>query len=328
MAVVSSYGGFFGTWIMNAGRRAGLFELLRDRGSATVDELAAALGYERRYVETWCRGAYAFELIGRGPEGAYALEPGVAEILLDPSDPRFMGGRAEFFPLLTTDFEMYPDRLADGGLYPFADRPPAVVRTMQAAARADAPNMIANVIPTEPELEARLRGGARILDAGCGAGYGLAAFADAYQQADIVGIEIDEASIEASRALVGGRARVEQIHVTEMPFRDEFDFAYANISLSHTWGATLEVVGAIRDALRPGGWFLASDVPFPSRLEDLRTPVGRMFVGVTVYVSLLGHSLLTSEELLDLFREAGFVDTRVVEQPSPTRMMILGRKGG
>ena len=30
--IAAQYAGFFGTWLMNAGRRAGLFEALRDRG--------------------------------------------------------------------------------------------------------------------------------------------------------------------------------------------------------------------------------------------------------------------------------------------------------
>src|SRR5438445_629554 len=83
-----------------------------------------------------------------------------------------------------------PARLADGGLYALGDRPAQVVQTLASAARADVPNMIANVISTEPALEARLREGGRVLDAGCGAGYGLAAFAEAFPRTELVGIEV------------------------------------------------------------------------------------------------------------------------------------------
>jgi len=324
--VAAQYAGFFGTWLMNVGRRARLFETLRDRGPMTDVDLAAELGFEPRYVRTWCRGAYAFELLAHDPARGYSLAPHVDEILLDSADPSFMGGRSEFFPMLTPDFDMYPARLADGGLYPFSARPPELVTTLQAAARADAPNAIRNVLPSAPGLEERLRAGGRILDAGCGAGFGVAAFSEAFPEAEVVGIEIDPASLAAARALAPERARVLDVHLLEAGFRDEFDLVWANISLSHTWGSSPDVFGALAAAVRPGGYVLCSDVPYAGTLEELRSTAGRLFTGVTFYVSLLGFELLTPTELLGHMGAAGLEDVRVVEQPARTRMMVLGRK--
>ena len=323
--VTGAYAGFFGTWVVNVGRRARLFETLRDRGPLEAAELGYELGYEPRYVETWCRGAFAFELLDE-ENGRFRLAEHVASIMLDSGDPAFMGGRAEFFPMLTADFETYPARMADGGLYPFSARPPEVVRTMQAAARADARNAIANVIPAERKLDERLREGGKILDAGCGAGYGLVAFAEAFPACELIGIEIDEASLAEAHELAGSLARVEQLDVRELPWRAEFDLVFANISLSHTWGAGPDVFAAFRDALKPGGFVLCSDVPYPQRLADLRSPAGRLFTGVSVYVSLLGFSLLTPDGLLACLAGAGFDGARIVEQPARTRMMALARK--
>ena len=323
--VTGAYAGFFGTWVMNIGRRAGLFETLRERGPLGPAELAAELDYEPRYVETWCRGAYAFELLEE-EDGRFSLAEQVAPIMLDPADPSFMGGRAEFFPLLTPDFETYPARMADGGLFPFSARPAEVVQTMQAAARPDARTAVEHVVPADPELEERLRAGAKVLDAGCGAGYGLVAFAEAFPACELVGIEIDEASLAKAREVAGTRARVEALDVRALPWRDEFDLVFANISLSHTWGSGPEVFSAFHNVLKPGGFVICSDVPYPGRLEDLRSPTGRLFTGVSVYVSLLGFALLTPELLLGRLAEAGFEDSRIVDQPARTRMMALARK--
>ena len=324
--VAEQYAGFFGTWLMNVGRRARLFETLREQGPLTEEAMAAKLGFEPRYIRTWCRGAYAFELLSHDPEQGYSLAPHVQEVLLDPSDPSFMGGRAEFFPMLTADFEMYPERLGDGGLYPFSARPPELVTTMQAAARADAPNAIRNVLPSAPGLVDTLAAGGRILDAGCGAGYGLAAFAEAFPAAEVIGIEIDAASVAAARGRVSDAARVEQVHLLEAGFSDEFDLVWANISLSHTWGAGADVFAALAAAARPGGFVLCSDVPYPETLDELRSTPGRLFTGVTVYVSLLGFELLTPTQLLGRMDEAGLEDVRLVDQPARTRMMALGRR--
>jgi hypothetical protein len=67
-------------------------------------------------------------------------------------------------------------------------------------------------------------------------------------------------------------------------------------------------------------------VPYAEELEALRSTPGRLFTGVTVYVSLLGFELLTPTQLVDGMRGAGLEDVRVVEQPARTRMMVLGRR--
>jgi SAM-dependent methyltransferase len=324
--IADYYAAFFGTWVLNIGCRARLFESLRDDGPLRPDELASRLDYDQRYVETWCHGAYAFELLVHDAARGFSLAPYVEQVMLDASDPAFMGGRAEFFPLLTRDFEMYPDRLVDGGLYPFAERPPNVVQAMQAATRADGPNMVTNVLPSEPGLVEQLQAGGSVLDAGCGAGYALAAVADAYPSAELVGIEVDEASLAAARRLLGHRAQIQRLHVTELPYDALFDLVYANISLSHTWGAGAEVFDALSAALKPGAWLLVSDVPYPEHFGDLQSTGGRLFTGVTIYVSLLGHRLLTPSELLARMRGAGLVEVHLADQPARTRMMVLGRK--
>ena len=197
---------------------------------------------------------------------------------------------------------------------------------MQAAARADAPNAIHNVLPSAPGLVELLAAGGRILDAGCGAGYGLAAFTDAFPEAEVIGIEIDPASVAAARERASDTARIDQIHLLEAGFRDEFDLVWANISLSHTWGAGAEVFAALAAAARPGGFVLCSDVPYAEALDALRSTAGRLFTGVTVYVSLLGFELLTATELLGRMSESGLEDVRLVDQPARTRMMALGRR--
>jgi SAM-dependent methyltransferase len=114
--------------------------------------------------------------------------------------------------------------------------------------------------------------------------------------------------------------------VREMPYEDEFDLVWCNIALSHTWGADPEVIEALKRALKPGGWLVVSDVPHPATVEDLRSPSGRMFVGVTMYVSLLGPGLLTQDELLEKLGAGGFRQVVLADQPARTRMMVGAQK--
>ena len=322
--IVDYYGGFFGIWMVAIGRRAGLFAALKERGPMDAAALAADKGYDEKYVTTWCRSAYAFELIEHSEEG-FSMSDEAAAVLLDPGDPSYMGGRGEFFTLLTADLEMYPARMADGGRYPLADRPPAVADTLQAAALPDAPNAIANVVPKLEGLEDRLAAGGDILDAGCLAGGGLRAFADAFPEAQLVGIDLADHLLDQAREALGSRATIERKHVTELGDERQFDLIWCNVALSHTWGAGPEVIAALRGLLKPGGWLIASEVPNPPTIEGLRSPTGRMFVGVATYVSLMGPGLLTEDQLKSLLESGGFSDVKLVEQPARTRMMVAAR---
>lgn len=323
--IVSYYGGFFGTWSVAIGRRAGLLATLREHGPLTAQELANSTGCEERYVATWCRGAYAFELLEHDGD-RFSITDEAAAVLLDPGDPQFMGGRGELFTMLATDFEMYPDRLVDGGTYPWADRPPAVIDAMQSATLPDAPNAIANVVPQLGGLDARLRDGARILDAGCMSGAALLAFGEAFPSAELVGIDKTARFVERARSQLGERAEIRQTDVRELPEDDAFDLIWCNVALSHTWGAGQDVIATLNRALKPGGWLLVSEVPQPATLEDLRSGTGRMFVGVMLYVALMGPGLLTQGQLREALERGGFDHVVVAEQPAPTRMMLGARK--
>ncbi|MEA2277259.1 MAG: hypothetical protein QOI62_3028 [Solirubrobacteraceae bacterium] len=323
--IVGYYGGFFGTWLIAIGRQSGILEALRDHGEASPQELAERLGYAESYVATWCRGAYAFKLVDHSA-GRFSLPAEAATVLLDSTNPSFMGGRGEFFSMLRRDFEMFPERMADGAPYPMAERPAQVADTMQAATLPDAPNAVANVFPQLAGLEDALRGGGRILDAGCMLGGGLATFAEAFPEAELVGIDAVQRFIDGAGSRLGSRATVRRMDVREMPYEDEFDLVWCNIALSHTWGADPEVIEALKRALKPGGWLVVSDVPHPATVEDLRSPSGRMFVGVTMYVSLLGPGLLTQDELLEKLGAGGFRQVVLADQPARTRMMVGAQK--
>lgn len=54
-------------------------------------------GFDAGYVQLWCRSAYAFELLDWDQTTGYGLAPGMGSLLLDSTDPLFIGGRIQFF---------------------------------------------------------------------------------------------------------------------------------------------------------------------------------------------------------------------------------------
>jgi ubiquinone biosynthesis O-methyltransferase len=103
----------------------------------------------------------------------------------------------------------------------------------------------------------RVAGGRRVLDAGCGAGYGAAALAR--QARDVVAIDIAAEAIEYARAhYPAENLRFEQASCTEIPAADaSFDLVVAFEIIEHLsdWRAFLSEV---RRVLAPGGQFLVS----------------------------------------------------------------------
>lgn len=332
--IVGMFAGFFGTWVMNIGRRAGLFAAIDEAGSVTAESLAKKLDYEPRYVETWCRGAYAFDLLEYDPGKGFRLAPFVKDILLDATQPTFMGGRAEFFPLLVKDFQVYPDRMRDKGLYPWTEHEAPLFEALKKATRADSPNITANVLPKAPELLARLQVGGKILDVGCGVGLGIVHFGKTFPKAEVMGIDIDRRAIDEAREVIrqeglAPRVEAEVLSAHDLAAAQEYDLIVFNVSL-HEMDAQHEgrvkVLRRCRGALREGGSVLVSDVPLPDRIEDFKGTTHQMFVGVTFYVSLFGYTLLSDALVRELLAEAGYRNIRRMGQPTPTRMMFLADK--
>jgi hypothetical protein len=81
-------------WIADIGLKAELFRAIDDAGDVDVTEeaLAQRLDYNLRYVQVWCRGVYAFELLDWDERSGYRLAAHMESLLLDPADPQYMGG--------------------------------------------------------------------------------------------------------------------------------------------------------------------------------------------------------------------------------------------
>jgi len=326
--------GFQATWIAHIGRRAGLFAALAEAGSGVqVAELAARLGVSPRYLAVWCRAAYACELLDYEPARGYRLAPHMAALLLDPTDPLYLGGRLDFYVAIGEDFAAFADRLEDGAIFPRAEHNPGLLRALQEMTKPDFQIMGDVVLPQAPAIAARLEAGGRALDVGCGAGYGVVYFARRFPRASVVGVEQDASMLALARETVAAsgvadRAAVQEGDARALAFDREFDLVYLNVALHETGGPaeyarTLQ--GCYR-ALQPGGGVLVSEMPYPDDVRAYRTPVNRLLAGVQHHEALVGCGEITIDELRQLLEAAGFARVRRCDQPNPLRVMYLAER--
>jgi predicted O-methyltransferase YrrM len=323
-------------WVVDVGLKAGLFRAVADAGEPGVheDALAARLGYFPRYVRVWCRAAYAFELLDWDEATGYRLAPHIAAVLLDPTDPLFIGGRIQFFAALYEDYLAFPESLRTGRVWPRSEHDPWLLEALKDATKPDAVVLTDHVLPQAPAALARLEAGGTLLEIGPGAGWALAHYARRFPNSRLVGVEFDRPSVDLARQTVAEADvadRVETRHgdANLLDEEDAYDLVVMNIALHETGGPTeyRNVLDRSRRALRSGGSILVSELPYPDSPAEYRAhPVYRALAGVQIHEAQVGCGAITQGELRALLEDAGFANVRVATQPLPTRFVMLAEK--
>ena len=112
--------GYQATWVADIGLKSGLFDGIargEERGIRD-DQLADTLALHPHYVAIWCRAAFAYEMLDWDETSGYRLAPHMQSVLLDPTDPLFLGGRIQFNAALHQDLHAFPNYLPTGGTWP------------------------------------------------------------------------------------------------------------------------------------------------------------------------------------------------------------------
>lgn len=325
-------------WIADIGLKAGLFRAIAEAGEEGITEeaLARRLDYKLRYVQVWCRGAYAFELLDWDERAGYRLAPHMGSLLLDPTDPQFSGGRIQFYTALYEDYRAFPEYLRTGGIWPRSDHDPFLIEALKNSTTPDCVVFTEHVLPQAPKTLAKLEQGGKILDVGAGGGYHAAHYAKRFPNAQVVGLEFDAPSLQLARQTVaeaglGERVEIRHGDANELDEEDAYDLVTMNIALHETGGPAQyrNVLSRVRRALKPEGTLLVSELPYPDSPGEYRDrPEYRTLAGIQLHEALVGCGMITQGQLRDLLAETGFENARVAEQPRPTRFVMLAEAGG
>jgi ubiquinone/menaquinone biosynthesis C-methylase UbiE len=324
------------SWIANIGLKAGLFQAIAEAGPEGVDEetLAQRLDYKLRYVQVWCRGAYAFGLLDWAEGDGYRLPPHLASLLLDSTDPQYMGGRIQFLTALYEDFQAFPAYLRSGDIWPRSDHDPWLLEALKNLTKPDAVMITDHVLPQAPALIERLEAGGKILDIGSGGGYHLVHYARRFPQAEVLGMEVDGPSAALAQRMMAevgfnGRVNIRQSDANQLAEKDHYDLVTMNIALHETGGPAeyRNVLDRVYQALKPGGLVVISELPYPDSPQAYREqPVYQLLAGVQLHEALAGCGMITQSELRQLLETSRFANVRVAAQPIPSRIVMLGEK--
>lgn len=149
---------------------------------------------------------------------------------------------------------------------------------------------------------------ARILDGGCGTGYGASLLRQAWPDALVVGCDLAPA--------MAGQARARGIaavcgDLERLPFKDAaFDLIWSSLALQ--WCRPATVYAELRRVLRPGG-VLVSTTLGPGTLHELETA----FAGIDAHSRVL--PFLHPEQVKTALTQAGFEPVTVQTEEWVTR---------
>ncbi|GGK99899.1 class I SAM-dependent methyltransferase [Nocardia jinanensis] len=278
-----------------AGDRLGWYRSLAHDGPATAAQLAERTATHPRYAREWLEQQAVTGLLTVHREGSaegrmFALPPAVAEVLTDEHSLNYLAPFARLFgatgPALPRLFEAYRtgggvswDELGDNA--------------REGQAEGNRPwyqHRLADALAGVPEVDAVLRtSGVRILDIGCGAGWSSIALAESYPGTQVQGVDIDAPSVRTARrnaeaAGVADRCEFTVTDAAQLP-EGGFDIAFA-FECVHDMPRPVEVLAAVRRALRPGAPLVVMDEAVAQEFTPHGDDLERLMYGFSLFVCL------------------------------------------
>lgn len=275
---------------IHIGRELELYEQLSV--PRTPNQLAEAAGINPRYAREWLEhqavgGFVTVENPDAGPdERVYRLPARNREVLIDPNSVIQVGPLADIIVGVGLVMDRVVDAYRTGDGVPFADYG-RLIREGQANINRPAfkHDLTQSWIPQSvPDIHEKLKNGGRVADVGCGAGWSTIALGMAYPQAEVIGFDLDVASIEDAKANAASE-------MVEVVFRAADGAALARegpfdlvliLEALHDMANPVEVLTNVRSSLAAGGALLVADELVADRFHPSGDLMERMMYGWSV----------------------------------------------
>jgi SAM-dependent methyltransferase len=270
------------------GDQLGLYKALAE-GPHTAESLARKTGTDPRYMREWLSAQAASGYVQYdAATQEFSLTEEQAMALADETSPAFIPGA---FQVAVAQFKAIPkiaDALKTGKGLGWHEHDVALFQGTERFFRPGyAANLVSNWIPALDGVEKKLRSGARVADVGCGHGASTIIMAQSYPEAEIIGFDYHEASIQRARAAaeqagVAKRARFEVANAKNYPGTD-YDLV-AVFDCLHDMGDPVGAAAHVLKSLRPDGTWMIVEPFAHDHLEQNINPVGRVFYSASTFI--------------------------------------------
>jgi ubiquinone/menaquinone biosynthesis C-methylase UbiE len=166
--------------------------------------------------------------------------------------------------------------------------------------------------------------GDTILDVGCGGGRTVSKLAAIATEGKVYGVDYSEESVATSkrtnaREIDAGRIEIRQASVSELPFSEGVFDLVTGVETHFWWSDLPSGMREIFRVVKPGGMLLLVAEIYGGST----TKAGQL---ADKYAALAGMTLLSADEHRELFEEAGFSDSRIIEERGKGWICAFGRK--
>ena len=277
------------------GDRLGWYRSLAREGPASAVELAQRTDTQVRYAREWLEqqavaGLLAVESEGPPDDRRFAIPPSTAEVMTDPTSLAYLAPLGRMFgavgPVLPQLLEVY----RHGGGVSWDDLGDDARESQADANRPWYEKELGPALAGVPAVHDSLGvPGCRVLDVGCGAGWSSIALARAYPSATVLGVDIDQPSVDlalanARDAGVAERVRFVCQDAASLP-QGTVDVAFA-FECVHDMPRPVEVLDAVRRTLAPGGSLIVMDEAVADAFAPDGNDLERIMYGFSLFVCL------------------------------------------
>ncbi|HEX5824397.1 MAG TPA: class I SAM-dependent methyltransferase [Candidatus Limnocylindrales bacterium] len=324
---------------VHVGDRLGLYRALRDGGPATTTELAARAGIDERYAREWLEQQAVTGILDVAEASApaerrrYSLPDAYVEPLLNPDSLLSIAPMGRSIVACAQVMPKLLEAYRTGGGVDWADYGPDMIEAQGDFNRPWLVNAFGSeILPAIPEIHLRLTADppARVADIACGVGWASIAIARTYPKVHVDGFDLDPSSIElaqanAERAGVAERVTFAVRDAADPAAAGQYDVAVV-IEAIHDLARPVEVLGAIRTMLRPGGIALIAD---EKTADAFNAPAGeteRIYYGYSLFTCLPAAmterptaatgTVMRADTLRRYASEAGFSDLEQLDEPA------------
>lgn len=310
------------------GHELGFYKAMKNQGYISSKELADNTGTYERYVREWLNNQAAGGYVLYDPQTKkYSLPAEHAFVLADEDSPAFMSAGYYIVGSLWMDREKLAKMFRTGEGFGWHEHNHDLFYGTEAFFRPGyKANLVESWLPTLDGLSERLKLGGRVADVGCGHGISTIIMGEAFPNAEIIGYDYHQESVDIATQ----KAKERNLKNVSFVKASADNFDNGNYDLIcfmdsfHDMGNPLKAAIHSREKLTKTGRLMIVEPLAGDNPEENFNPIGRMYYAASTLICVPNSHSQEGDFCIgaqagpartqEILRDAGFTNVRVVQK--------------